>query len=51
MRHIAGYLLCVLGGNASPSADDVSKLLKAGGVDADAAALKTLCANLSGKVS
>ena len=39
MKHVAAYMLCVLGGNASPSSADVKKVLAAGGVEADAAAL------------
>ncbi|PON47498.1 60S acidic ribosomal protein P2B [Trema orientale] len=33
MKVIAAYLLAVLGGNASPSADDVAKILQSVGAD------------------
>ncbi|KNE66705.1 60S acidic ribosomal protein P2 [Allomyces macrogynus ATCC 38327] len=49
MKHIAAYLLAVLGGNASPSAADVSKILAAVGVDADSAQLNKVIAELDGK--
>ncbi|KAJ3368983.1 60S acidic ribosomal protein P2 [Allomyces arbusculus] len=49
MKHIAAYLLAVLGGNASPSAADVSKILAAVGVDADSTQLNKVIAELDGK--
>jgi large subunit ribosomal protein LP2 len=49
MKHIAAYALCVLGGKAEPSADDVEKVLKAGGVKSDADQLKKLIESLKGK--
>lgn len=49
MRHIAAYLLLQIGGNASPSADDVKKVLSAVAVEADEARLETLIAELKGK--
>ncbi|KAJ3360951.1 60S acidic ribosomal protein P2 [Allomyces javanicus] len=49
MKHIAAYLLAVLGGNASPSAADVSKILAAVGVDAESAQLNKIIAELDGK--
>lgn len=39
MRYVAAYLLATLGGNASPSADDVKKILSAVGIEADEAKL------------
>jgi len=33
MKHIAAYLMLVLGGNATPSADDVTKALESVGVE------------------
>jgi large subunit ribosomal protein LP2 len=39
MRYVAAYLLATLGGNASPSADDVKAILSSVGIDADAAKL------------
>merc|ERR1712014_435841 len=35
MKQIAAYLLCVLGGNATPSAGDVEKILSSVGAEAD----------------
>mmetsp|Transcript_11067 Transcript_11067/g.12443 ORF Transcript_11067/g.12443 Transcript_11067/m.12443 type:complete len:113 (-) Transcript_11067:57-395(-) len=49
MKYIASYALLVLGGNESPSADDVSKVLKSVGVDTDSGKLDTLISNLKGK--
>ncbi|GAA5843867.1 hypothetical protein JCM11251_003539 [Rhodosporidiobolus azoricus] len=49
MKHVAAYLLLVSGGNASPSAEDVTELLKAVDIEADQAALSTLISELSGK--
>ena len=42
MRNIAAYLLAVLGGNASPSVDDVKKILDSVSIKADDAQLKKL---------
>mmetsp|Transcript_12344 Transcript_12344/g.31364 ORF Transcript_12344/g.31364 Transcript_12344/m.31364 type:complete len:107 (-) Transcript_12344:205-525(-) len=49
MKHIAAYLLCVLGGNASPSSADVEKILASVGAEADSAKLSQLMSELSGK--
>ncbi|KAA1468851.1 ribosomal protein 60S [Dentipellis sp. KUC8613] len=49
MRHIAAYLLLQLGGNASPSAADVKKVLGAVGVEADEERLEKLISELEGK--
>lgn len=49
MRHIAAYMLATLGGNAQPSAADVSSILKSVGINADGASLEKLIAELSGK--
>lgn len=49
MRHIAAYLLLQIGGNASPSAADVKKVLSAVGIEADDARLDTLISELKGK--
>ncbi len=35
MKYLAAYALCVLGGNASPDADAVKKVLEAVGVTPD----------------
>jgi len=42
-------MLCVLGGNASPDAAAVKKVLTAGGVEADDAALTRVIESLKGK--
>jgi len=49
MKHVAAYMLCVLGGNASPDAAAVKKVLTAGGVEADDAALTRVIESLKGK--
>eukprot|EP01130_Rhizamoeba_saxonica_P005811 TRINITY_DN229_c0_g1_i1.p1 TRINITY_DN229_c0_g1~~TRINITY_DN229_c0_g1_i1.p1 ORF type:complete len:113 (-),score=47.18 TRINITY_DN229_c0_g1_i1:81-419(-) len=49
MRHLAAYLLLVLGGNQSPTADDISQLLAQGGVQSDDSKVEKLIAELSGK--
>lgn len=49
MRHLAAYLLLQIGGNASPSAADVKKVLSAVGVEADDDRLSTLISELKGK--
>lgn len=48
MKNIAAYLLLQIGGNASPSAADVKKVLSAVGIDADDR-LDTLISELKGK--
>ncbi|KAH7890755.1 60s acidic ribosomal protein-domain-containing protein [Phlebopus sp. FC_14] len=49
MRHIAAYLLLQIGGNASPSAEDVKKVLGAVGIEADEERLEKLISELDGK--
>jgi len=49
MKHVAAYLLLVLGGNDSPSADDVSKALSSVGVEVDQERLDALMKDLEGK--
>ena len=49
MKHMAAYLMLVLGGNESPTADDVSKALSSVGVEADSEQLTTLISELEGK--
>lgn len=49
MRHVAAYLLAVLGGNESPSAADVKKIMASVGVDADETRLNKLIEELNGK--
>ena len=49
MKHLAAYLLLGLGGNTSPSADDIKGVLEAVGIDADSDRLDKLIAELDGK--
>jgi large subunit ribosomal protein LP2 len=49
MKHLAAYLLLGLGGNASPSAADVKKVLESVGIEADDERLNTLISELDGK--
>jgi large subunit ribosomal protein LP2 len=49
MRHIAAYLLLQIGGNGSPSASDVKKVLSAVGIEADDERLDKLISELKGK--
>ena len=49
MRYIAAYLLLQTGGNASPDAAAIKKVLAAGGVDADEERLSKFLAEVSGK--
>ena len=49
MKHVAAYMLCVLGGNATPDAAAVKKVLTAGGVEADDASLAKVIDSLKGK--
>jgi len=49
MRIIAAYLLAVLGGNNSPKAADITKILGSVGIEADAARVDKLIAELTGK--
>ena len=46
MRHLAAYILLVVGGNATPSAEDVTALLAKAGVEVDAERLTTLLTEL-----
>merc|ERR1712215_456878 len=49
MRYVAAYLLAVLGGNKSPSAGDIKKILTSVGIDADDACLTKVIGELEGK--
>ena len=49
MKHLAAYLLLGLGGNTSPSAKDVKKVLTSVGIDADEDRLDKLIEELKGK--
>ena len=49
MKHLAAYLLLGLGGNTSPSAEDVKGVLESVGIDADDDRLEKLISELEGK--
>ncbi|WCJ41775.1 60S acidic ribosomal protein P2 [Euphorbia peplus] len=49
MKIVAAYLLAVLGGNTSPSAEDLKKILGSVGVDADEEKLELLLSQVKGK--
>ena len=49
MRHIAAYLLLQIGGNTSPSAEDIKKVLGAVGIEAEEERLSKLISELEGK--
>ena len=49
MRHLAAYLLLVIGGNTSPTAEDVKAVLGAAGIETDDERLNTLITELEGK--
>ncbi|KAG8945610.1 60S acidic ribosomal protein P2 [Tulasnella sp. 424] len=49
MRYIAAYLLLQTGGNASPKAADIKKVLSAGGVDVDEERLTKFLSEVEGK--
>jgi large subunit ribosomal protein LP2 len=49
MRYLAAYLLLQIGGNASPSAADIKKVLSAVGIEADDSRLKSLIPELRNK--
>jgi large subunit ribosomal protein LP2 len=49
MKYLAAYCLATLGGNASPSADDVKKILESVGVNVDDAQLEKAISALKGK--
>ena len=49
MRYVAAYLLCALGGNASPSAADIEKVLSSVGIEVEADNVKKVISELKGK--
>jgi len=49
MKVVAAYLLATLGGNTSPSASDVQKILKSVGASAEDDRVNALLGELSGK--
>jgi len=49
MKHLSAYLLCQLGGNATPSADDIKEVLDSVGIEPDGDRLEKLVSELEGK--
>eukprot|EP01135_Chromosphaera_perkinsii_P000547 Nk52_evm9s123 gene=Nk52_evmTU9s123 len=49
MRHVAVYLLAVLGGNQNPTEKDLTAILASVGIDADSEKLAKVCSELKGK--
>jgi len=49
MKHLAAYLLLKLGGNESPSSDDVINVLSEVGIEVESDRLDQLISNLEGK--
>ncbi|XP_032617501.1 large ribosomal subunit protein P2-like [Hylobates moloch] len=49
MRYVASYLLAALGGNSSPSAKDIKKILNSVGIEADDDRLNKVISELNGK--
>ncbi len=49
MRYIAAYMLALLGGNTSPSADDLKKILSSVGIDAADENINKVISELKGK--
>ncbi|XP_061280741.1 large ribosomal subunit protein P2-like [Bos javanicus] len=49
MRYVASYLLATLGGNSSPSAKDIKKILDSVGIEADDDRLNKVISELNGK--
>jgi large subunit ribosomal protein LP2 len=49
MRHLAAYLLLQIGGNESPSAKDIRKVLSSVGIECDDDRLEALLSELEGK--
>lgn len=49
MKHLAAYLLCQIGGNASPAASDIKTVLSSVGIDGDDERITSLLKELHGK--
>ena len=49
MRYVASYLLAALGGNSSPSAKNIKKILDTVGIEADDNRLNKVITELNGK--
>eukprot|EP00421_Protoceratium_reticulatum_P042667 CAMPEP_0168442908 /NCGR_PEP_ID=MMETSP0228-20121227/44257_1 /TAXON_ID=133427 /ORGANISM="Protoceratium reticulatum, Strain CCCM 535 (=CCMP 1889)" /LENGTH=65 /DNA_ID=CAMNT_0008457297 /DNA_START=77 /DNA_END=270 /DNA_ORIENTATION=- len=51
MKYLGAYLMAVLGGNESPSAEDVKAILNAGGIEFDEALLAKVIERMDGKTA
>ncbi len=49
MKYVAAYLLAQLGGNESPSASDIKKILSSVGIDTDSKRVESLLSEVAGK--
>jgi large subunit ribosomal protein LP2 len=49
MRHLAAFLLLAVGGNATPSAEEITNVLSQAGIESDPERLTALLAELDGK--
>ncbi|KAI9819550.1 MAG: 60S acidic ribosomal protein P2 [Pycnora praestabilis] len=49
MKHLAAYLLLGLGGNTSPSSEDIKSVLESVGIETDDERLEKLLSELKGK--
>eukprot|EP00941_MAST-03F_sp_MAST-3F-sp1_P001313 g1313.t1 len=49
MKYVSAFLMCVLGGNDSPSTDDVKKVLSSVGIEADEELLTKFMSTMEGK--
>merc|ERR1712055_828123 len=49
MRYVAAYLLSALGGNSSPAAKDIKKILESVGIEADDVRMEKVISELNGK--
>ncbi len=50
MRHVAAYLMLLIGGNAAPTAANIKSVLDAAGIAGDDADIEKLLASVEGKV-
>ncbi|KAG0305006.1 60S acidic ribosomal protein P2 [Dissophora globulifera] len=49
MKYLAAYLLLTIGGNATPSAKDITALLATVGIESESERIESLIAQLKGK--
>ncbi|KAF8926226.1 60S acidic ribosomal protein P2 [Dissophora ornata] len=49
MKYLAAYLLLTIGGNAAPSASDITSLLATVGIESESARIESLISQLAGK--